>query len=375
MQEIYLDFQASTPVDPAVLDVMLPWLASPANPHANENGPGRRAAQAVENARAQVAALLGADLDDIIFTSGATEAANIVLRSLAGPGSRLIVSAIEHSCVRETAAALADAGVMVEIAPVDSEGLVDLDALGQLLESPAALLSIMAVNNEVGTIQPLIEIASMGREAGALTHSDIAQGAGRIPLRQGRDFDVATLSAHKLYGPQGIGAIAAPAAVRKHLRPIATGGGQQAGLRPGTLPVMLAVGMGEACRLAALRLEEDRAHAEHLAGHFLDRLRISGIEPIVNGSTHARVPHNLNLSFPPISAEEILARTPGLALSTGSACSSGAIEPSRVLSAMGVEPDIANGAIRVGFGRTTTVEMAESAADQIASVVRAAQGG
>ncbi len=371
---IYLDFQATTPLDPRVLQLMLPWYSAAFNPHASENEPGRRAHNAVEQARAQVAALLDAAPEDVVFTSGATEAANVVLRSLMPAGGSLALSAIEHPCVTETAQTLAAVGADVRTAVVDADGILDLDALEAALGDGVDLVSVMGVNNEVGTIQPIQDVFSIARAAGALYHCDAAQAVGRIPLRLGRDFDVATVSAHKVYGPQGIGAIVASADVRARLSPLATGGGQERGLRGGTLPVALAVGMGEAFSLAAAEMEDDARRASRAAELLLARLEQAGVEALVLGSTVDRVPHNLNVSFPGVLAEELLARTPQLALSTGSACSSGALEPSRVLTAMGVDRQIAAGAIRIGFGRTTTMDEVEAAAACLASAVAAARG-
>lgn len=363
--EIYLDFQASTPLDPRVLDVMLPWLRTPANPHASENAAGRRAAQAIETARAQVGEMIGADPGDVIFTSGATEAANIILKSLALPSTRLIVSAIEHPCVSELATSLSTSGVDVAVAPVDYAGILDLEAFEELLDPAPSVVSIMAVNNEVGTVQPISEIAQLCSHVGAVYHCDAAQAAGRTPLALGADFDVTSLSAHKIYGPQGIGAIIANKDVRKRLRPLAVGGGQELGLRPGTTPVALAVGMGEACRLAKLEMNADRERAKAASSRLLTLLGAAGMEPVILGSTDERVPHNLNLAFPWVMADELLARVPQLALSTGSACSSSAIEPSRVLAAMGVDRKLSECAVRIGFGRTTALEEVEAAAAQL----------
>lgn len=371
---VYLDFQATTPLDPRVLECMLPWYSAAYNPHASENLPGRRAHDAVEEARALVGALLGASPDDVVFTSGATEAANGVLRSLVPAGGSLAISAIEHPCVTETAHSLEAAGVDVRTATVDSDGVLDLDALEVAIGDGVDVVSVMAVNNEVGTIQPILDIASVARAAGALYHCDAAQAAGRIPLRLGRDFDVATISAHKVYGPQGIGAIVASTEVRARLSPLMTGGGQERGLRGGTVPVALAVGMGEAFRLAAQEMNDDAKRAAQASDLLLARLAQAGVEPLVLGSMIDRVPHNLNVSFPGIFAEELLARAPELALSTGSACSSGALEPSRVLLAMGVDWQIAAGAVRIGFGRTTTLDEVEIAAACLASAIAAARG-
>jgi cysteine desulfurase len=348
MREVFLDFQATTPLDPRVLDAMMPWLTRPSNPHALENRAGRLAAAAVEEARAGVADLVGA--------------ANIVLRSFGSPGRRIIHSSIEHPCVREAAAELGAAGAVVDVAEVGEDGVVAVETIEGLLETPADIVSVMAVNNEIGTVQPIREIAQLCRETGARMHTDAAQAAGRIALRIGRDFDLATISSHKIYGPQGVGAIVATEAARGRLRPLAFGGGQERGFRPGTVPVALAVGMGEACRLALREREADWSRAAEASNLLLARLGDAGLEFVLHGSSSERVPHNLNLSIPGLSSEDLLARVPGLALSTGSACSAGSLGPSRVLAAIGVEHDLAEGAIRIGFGRTTTLDDVEFAA-------------
>jgi cysteine desulfurase len=227
----------------------------------------------------------------------------------------------------------------------------------------------MAVNNEIGTIQPLQDIATLCRSAGALLHSDATQGVGKIPLAAGRDFDLATFSAHKLYGPQGIGAIYASAETRKMLRPLTTGGGQQRRLRPGTVPVALCVGFGEACRLAALEMENERRHCQELATNLLNNLRRRDVSFVVHGSLGQRIAQNLNIGFPGINADELLLAVPDLGLSTGSACASGAIEPSRVLLALGVDEQLIASSIRIGFGRTTTGAEIDHAAEALAAAI------
>jgi len=359
---IYLDLQASTPLDPRVLEAMLPWLLKPGNPHASENEDGRRAMRAIEHARHQVASTAGAQAQDVIFTSGATEAANLVLRSLIGPGSHLAISSIEHPCVADTAAALEQSGARVTTVPVGEDGLVDTDALERVLDDGPDLVSLMSVNNEVGTIQPIELAAGLCREAGIPLHTDAAQATGRISVTLGSGLSAITLSGHKVHGPQGIGALIADREVRRLLRPLMTGGGQQEGIRPGTMPVALCVGLGEACRLAMAEMDQDRRHVEQLRDRFLARLE-QGIGTVqILGSMTDRVPHNLNISIPGVEAEELLARAPGVALSTGSACSSGAMAPSRVLSAMGLDAATIQGAVRIGFGRGTTMEEVEEAA-------------
>ena len=369
----YLDFQATTPLDEEVLDEMIPWMRRPANPHATEHEWGREAERAVARAREQVAAALNGDPAGVLFTSGATEAANIVIRSFGIPGSALLISAIEHPAVEETASVCAELGTTVDRLPVGEDGLVDLDSLPEQLER-YGLVSVMAVNNEVGTVQPIDVIATLCRSAGVPFHTDAAQGMGRTAIDMSRGIAVATISGHKVYGPQGIGAICAAPEWLDRLKPLSSGGGQQCGIRPGTVPVALCIGLGKACELAAKRREEDWRHCAELSDAFLNALRSATPDFAINGSSDERVPHNLNLRFRGIVADELLAMLPQLALSTGSACSSGAIAPSRVLTAMGLEEEAIRGSVRIGFGRTSRRDEIVDAARAIGAAVQRLRG-
>lgn len=370
---IYLDFQATTPIDDSVLDAMLPWMRTPSNPHASEHLWGREAEAAVDRARQQVAAAVNGQPNGVTFTSGATEAANLVIRSFARPGSRILISAIEHPCVEETAQTCAELGATVDRIAVDEEGLVDVEALPEDLDR-FDLVSVMAVNNEVGTIQPIKTIAAICRSSGVPFHTDAAQAVGRIPIDMADGLSFVTLSGHKIYGPQGIGAICADLEHAGRLAPLMSGGGQQRGVRPGTVPVALCVGFGRACELAVQRRQADRSHCSALSSKFIEHLSRRAGQFTVNGSLDQRVPHNLNLAFGGISADELLAMLPDLALSTGSACSSGAIAPSRVLAAMGLDERTIRGSIRLGFGRTTTGEEVVFAAEAISAAVKRLRG-
>ncbi len=371
---IYLDYQATTPLDPAVLEAMLPWMVRPSNAHASEHVWGREAEAALESAREQVAAAVNGDPTGIIFTSNATEAANIVLRSFAGSDRTLLISTIEHPCVAETAAACAEVGTNVIYLPVSEEGLVDVEMMADCL-AEIDLASIMTVNNEIGTIQPVGTIATLCASAGVLFHTDAAQALGRVPIDMTTGVSFVTLSAHKIYGPQGIGAICADPSLLPRLKPVLSGGGQQRGIRPGTAPVALCVGFGAACELAVRRMEEDAAHCASLCHEFLNQLYLTAGDFILHGSREDRIPHNLNISFPSVLADELLALLPDLGLSTGSACSSGAIAPSRVLTAIGLSEEAVRGAIRVSFGRPTSREEAVRAAEMIGAAVRRLRGG
>ncbi len=363
---IYLDHMASAPIDGTVLESMLPWLRAPGNPHSRHDI-GQRAHEAVEKARGQVAALIGADrLDRIVFTSGATEATNIALRGLGlAPGSRCVTSAIEHPCVRETLADLARGGVVTDELPVDADGIVDLDALSESIVEEPALTTLMAVNNEVGTIQPFREAARSCQAAGIPFHSDMTQALGRIPIEVAADgIDMASLSAHKMGGPQGVGALYLAKWV--DLRPISTGGGQEDGLRPGTVPTALVVGFGEACELAGRTMADEAVRITGLRNRFLERLRGSGTAFEVNGSLERRIPANLNLRLEGVDATSLIDSLFDVCLSTGSACRSGAFAPSHVLAAMGIDALAASEAIRVSFGRTTTADDVDHAVERIA---------
>jgi cysteine desulfurase len=358
---IYLDAHATTAVDPAVLDAMMPWLGVPANSH-SDHAMGRNAAAAVERARAQVASLIGADEDEVVFAPGASLATNIALRSLAPPGSTAARSAIEHPCVTRTLADLEPAVTVGEL-PVGTDGLVELDDVADALDRGASLVAVMAVNNEVGTIQPIEEIGRLCEYAGASFFVDLAQAAGRIPVNvHSSGAAAAAVSSHKLYGPQGVGALFCRRDLAPAMRPVATGGSQERGLSPGTLPTALCVGFGAACEIAECAMAPDAERISRLRDRLLELLRgsIPGLE--VNGSLQQRVANNLNVSLPGVDADELLGSIPRLIASTGSACSSGAIAPSHVLTAMGLAADRVAGAVRFGLGRTTTSEEIDRAA-------------
>lgn len=365
---VYLDNQATTRPDPLVVDAMVPWLGAAVNSHANEHAPGRKAAAAVEQARECVAAMLECDPAEITFTSGATEASNIVLLGLLSPGDRMVMSAIEHPSVAAAARSLERRGVEVVTIEVDAEGLLDLEALEKAFASDAALASVMHVNNEIGTIQPISDVAAMCAARGILLHCDMTQGAGRTPspLRD-RQVTYASLSAHKIYGPQGIGALFVRQGAR---RPLALhhGGGQERGLRPGTLPVAACVGFGKACELAVARRDEDHAHALSLQRAALAVL--SALEGWhVNGSLEQRLPNNLSLTFASVQADALLDMLPGFALATGSACSGGSQGSSPTLQAVGLSQDAIASTVRMGFARDTSQEDVVRAASAIAEAV------
>ena len=360
---VYLDNQATTPCDPRVVAVMLPWFSERfGNPHSAEHAMGRQAEQAVEAARAQVAALIGADPREIVLTSGATESNNIAIKGAArfqasGERRRIVTVATEHKCVLESVADLAAEGFEPVVLPVGADGLLDPAVLAEALRVPTLLVSVMAVNNETGVVQDLPMLAAITREAGALFHTDAAQAAGKILLNVA-GIDLLSLSGHKLYGPKGVGALYVRRRPRVRLAPLFSGGGQERGLRAGTLPTPLVVGFGEACRLAALEMVAEAARLTLLRDRLLAGLRV----PVtINGSLTRRVPGNLNLTLP-YPALDVLRTQPDLCVSTGSACSSAAIEPSYVLRAMGLAPEQAARTLRVGLGRFTSAADVDFAA-------------
>lgn len=357
---IYLDYQATTPVDERVLDAMLPFFRTAfGNPHSATHEYGWAAQDAVELARRQVAKLIGAKPAEIIFTSGATEANNLALKGLvrgSKPERRHIVtSVIEHDCVLETARALEREGIDVTYLPVGSDGLIDLAKLEAALRPETLLVSIMAANNDIGVIQPIAEIGRITRARGVAFHTDAAQAAGKIALDvEAQSIDLMSLSAHKFYGPKGVGALYVRRMTNLALEPLFHGGGQERGLRSGTVPVPLVVGFGKAAEIALAEFEAEAKRLSAQRDRLLAGLRAQAPDLIVNGDLDRRIPGNLNLAVPGIDAEALIARVPELAFATGSACSSAINEPSHVVTALGVAPEIASASFRIGIGRFTT---------------------
>ena len=377
---VYLDHQATTPVDPRVADAMLPWITEKfGNPASAGHVYGREARDAVEAARADVAALIGASSHEIVFTSGATEADNLAIlgagRQRAEPG-HAITTAIEHKAVLEPCAALGREGWAITRVPPGEDGLLSAEAVAATLRDDTAIVSVMAANNEVGTLQPLEALGALCAERGILFHTDAAQMAGQLPLDvRAAGLSLASLSAHKMYGPKGVGALYVRSwRPRVRLKAVTFGGGHEQGLRPGTLPVYAIVGFGAAARIAR---ESMAAAAERMRG-LRDRLlrglqrRLDGVE--VNGDLDRRLPGNLNVSFEDIEAFALLASTPGVAFSAGSACVSAAFEPSHVLRAMGLSGPRIGSAVRLGLGRGTTEGDVDCAIDHIGAAVDRLRG-
>ena len=373
MTPIYLDYQATTPVDPRVLRLMLPFFTDHfGNAHAVGYRFGQYAAEAVAQAREQIAQAVGADPREIILTSGATEANNLALKGAAdflrehglnSQKNRVLVSTVEHKCVLESVARLARQGWIIEQIPVDRAGLLDERGLRRALAGEdVALVSVMAVNNETGVCQDLAEIGSLCRAAGALFHTDAAQAAGRIAIDVATmQIDLMSLSAHKVYGPKGVGALYVRRKPRVRLSPLLDGGGQERGLRAGTLPVPLIVGFGAAMELAERVRVAEQAQCGELKQLLLNRLQGAGVHFFVNGERC--VDSALNLRFPGVPAVDLIARVPELALSVGSACSTAAVTVSHVLQAMGLTPAQARDSFRLGLGRMTTRDEITRTAD------------
>jgi len=364
---IYLDHQATTPVDARVFAAMAPYFGeSFGNPHSVDHGIGWQAARAVEDAAAGVAGLIGADADEIVFTSGATEANNLALlglgrRETGGKRRRILVSAVEHKCVLAVSRILHEQlGYRIESLPVDAAGRVDATALEATLADDVLAVSIMAVNNEIGTIQDIAALSQVVRRSGALLHCDSAQAPCAIDLRKFWQFtDLLSLSGHKMYGPQGIGALFIRRDLQDGIEPLVYGGGQQRELRSGTVPVALCVGMGAAAALLDTRkAEEERALLRRRRDLFVRKLMNLSWPVFLNGPEGAqRHPGNANMRFEGFEAHDILSTLqPRLAASTGSACTSGIPEPSHVLRAIGLSAREAEASIRFSLGRSTTDE-------------------
>lgn len=381
---IYLDHHATTPCDPRVVAAMLPWFTERfGNAGSVEHAMGQQAAAAVEAARAEIAALIGATPSEILFTSGATESNNLAIlgaarfaRNLGDPRRRVITLMTEHHAVLDPVASLADEGFEPVVLPVQPNGLLDAAILAEALKVPTLLVSIMAVNNEIGVVQDLTTLGRMVKAAGAAFHVDAAQAGGRIPLDVAEmEADLLSLSAHKMYGPKGIGALYLRRRPRMRISALVAGGGQERGLRSGTLPVPLIVAFGEAARIARAEGAAESLRLRGQAGQLWGLLRAEIPALRLNGHADRRVPGNLNLTFPGAAAAAILAACPDLCLSSSSACTSGpdgAVGPSHVLTALGLDSKAAQCSLRIGLGRFTSASDIETAAALLAAAARRA---
>ena len=372
---VYLDYQATTPCDPRVVEKMLPYFTEMfGNAHSVTHSFGWQAEEAVELAREQVAELIGAEAKEITFTSGATEANNLALKGLAHfYGTRknhLVTVATEHKCVLEAAHRLEREGYEVTVLGVAADGLIDLDLLEKTITDRTLLVSVMGVNNEIGVIQPLAEIGALCRAKGAFFHSDGAQSLGKIPLDvEALSLDLMSLSGHKIYGPKGVGALYVRRKPRLRLTAEMDGGGQERGIRSGTLATPLIVGFGEACRIAKAEMEEEGKRLKRLRDKLYQGIagRLEGVG--LNGSADRRIPGNLNLSFAWVEGDRLLRGLTDVAVSTGSACSAATIEPSYVLRALGLNSELAHASLRIGLGRFTTEEEIDFAVGHIVGAV------
>ena len=371
---IYLDSHATTPVDPRVLAAMLPYFTHVfGNPASSNHAWGWKAQEAVDAARGDVAALIGATAREIVFTSGATESNNHAIFGAAAdaaPARRHIVtSAIDHKSVLEPSQRLESSGWRRTVVPVHGDGRVNLDALDAAVSDETALVSIMAANNEIGVIQPLAEISAIAHARGALLHVDAAQAVGKVPIDVAAlGMDLLSLTAHKMYGPKGCGALY----IRKRLElsPLIVGGGQERGVRAGTLNVPGIVGLGRACAICLVEMADERARLSGLRDRLLEGLtsRLEGV--VVNGSMQYRLPHNLHVSFAGVDGESLLIGIGDIAVSSGSACSSASGTPSHVLAAIMGAEGVPSASIRFGLGRFTTEDDIDYTIDKFVRVVR-----
>ncbi len=368
---IYLDNQATTATDPRVVEAMLPFFTEKfGNPHSTGHAFGWQASDAVEAARQKIANLIGADAREIIFTSGATESNNLAIKGLArfnrSRGDHLITTRIEHKCVLECFQRLQREGFRVTYLDVDDAGRIDLSQLSEAIGAGTLMVSVIGAHNEVGVVQQLADIGALCRDCGVHFHSDCAQAAGKIELDvNSLKIDLLSISGHKMYGPMGIGALYIRRRPRVRLQAMMDGGGQERGYRSGTLPTPLCVGLGEAAELARLEMADEARRLTGLREQLLASLRKNLPNLQVNGSMDHRLPGNLNLMFAGISGDDLVTGLKGLAISTGSACTSATVEPSYVLRAMGLSDRDASASVRIGLGRFTTYEEIEKAGELI----------
>ena len=369
---VYLDYQATTPLDPRVFEVMTPYFMEKfGNPHSRSHAYGWEAEAAVEEARKQVATLIGATEKEMIFTSGATESNNLALKGVmhfyGKEKPHLVTVVTEHKCVLDTARHLEQEGFKVTYLPVEPNGIIDLKKLEAAVTDKTAIVSVMAVNNEIGVIQPLKEIGEICRAKGAFFHTDAAQAYGKIPLNVDEmKIDLMSISGHKIYGPKGIGALYVRRKnPRVRIEAMIDGGGQERGMRSGTLPTPLIVGLGEAAKIASKEMTSENERLWKLANKFKSELRKSIKDIFINGDEEKRIPGNINFSFAYIEGESMIMAIKDLAVSSGSACTSASLEPSYVLKALGLDEEMAHTSIRFGFGRFTTEEEVDFAIETV----------
>jgi cysteine desulfurase len=373
---IYMDYHATTPVDPRVVEAMVPYFTEHFGNAASRNHPfGWEAEEAVEKARKQVADLIGANAKEIVFTSGATESDNLAIKGVAEmyreKGNHIITCVTEHKAVIDACKRLEKEGYRVTYLPVQKDGRIDLDDLRAAITDKTILITIMAANNETGVIQPIAEIGAIAKEKAVLFHTDAVQMVGKVPFNvNDLKVDMASISAHKMYGPKGVGALY----VRRRnprvlLAPIIDGGGHERGMRSGTLNVPGIVGFGKAAELCKQEMAAEADRLRGLRDYLNERLHANLDEIFINGSMEHRLPQNLNISFAYVEGESLLMGINDVAVSSGSACTSASLEPSYVLKALGAGDDLAHSSIRFGLGRFTTKEEVDYVADKLTSVV------
>lgn len=359
---LYLDAQATTPLDPRVLDAMMPYMTTYyGNPHSRTHAYGWETEKAVEVAREQVAKLINADPKEIIFTSGATESNNIAIKGVArfysSKKKHIITTQTEHKCVLDSCRALEGEGFKVTYLPVQDNGLISLEELDKAMTPNTSVVSIMSVNNEIGVKQPIAEIGKLCKSKKVFFHTDAAQAVGKVALDvQSMNIDLMSISGHKIYGPKGIGALYVRRRPRVRVEALQSGGGQERGIRSGTVPAPLAVGIGSACEIALKEMEYDHKWMELLSKRLMDQIFAKLTHVIRNGDPVHSYPGCINLSFAYVEGESLLMALKDIALSSGSACTSASLEPSYVLRAIGADEDLAHSSIRFGICRFTTME-------------------
>jgi cysteine desulfurase len=370
-QPVYLDNHATTPTDPRVIEAMQPYFSEKfGNPHSGSHYYGWEAEEAVELARAQIAGAIGASPEEVYFTSGATEANNIALKGVTRfyreKKNHIITCVSEHPCVLDSALDLESEGTRVTYLPVGEDGLIDIDELKEAFTENTLLVSIMTVQNEIGIVQSMAEIGALCHEHKAYLHTDAAQALGKIPLDvRAMNIDLMSITGHKVYGPMGLGALYIGNKPKVRLTPLFSGGGQEKGIRPGTLPAPICVGFGKACELAVDEMPIESKKLEIMRDGLLAKLQGAIPNIYINGGMEHRVPGNLNISVENVDAESLMAALPDLAFSTGSACSSVSQDSSYVLNAIGLSNELAESSLRIGLGRFTTEEDVDYAADRL----------
>ncbi|WP_410522113.1 IscS subfamily cysteine desulfurase [Neoehrlichia mikurensis] len=368
---IFFDYQSTTKTDNRVIDAMLPYFKQFSNPHSRSHCFGWKAEAAVENARMQISDLINAEAKEIIFTSGATESNNLAIKGIAhfykNKGNHIITARTEHKCVLDSCRHLETEGFQVTYLDVQKNGILDLNTLKNAINDKTILVSIMMVNNEIGVIQPIKEIGAICRQNGIFFHTDAAQAFGKIPIDvNDMNIDLLSISGHKIYGPMGIGALyIRKRQPRVRIVPIISGGGQERGMRSGTVPTPLAVGLGEAAKIAQKEMKEEGIRLKKLRDMLYNKIIENIPYVVLNGDYDQRIPGNLNLSFPYVEGESIIMAINDLAVSSGSACTSSSLEASYVLRALNIEQDLEHSSIRFGIGRFTTEEEIMYAADLI----------